>query len=55
MHGMGLQSLFRRALNEQIHIASPEYWKTLKKDNELLTLIITEDGEYVVENKKEEQ
>lgn len=55
MHGMGLQSLFRKVLNEQIHIASSEYWKTLKEDNELLTLIITEDGNHVVENNQRKE
>tara|TARA_R110002110_G_scaffold350189_1_gene560211 strand:+ start:537 stop:785 length:249 start_codon:yes stop_codon:yes gene_type:complete len=48
MHGMGLQNLFRKTLNEQIHIASPEYWETLKRDNKMLTLLMISDTEHKV-------
>jgi len=50
MHGMGLQSLFRKALNEQIHIAGPKYWEQLKRDNEMLTLVKIAENEYTVQS-----
>lgn len=49
VHGMGLQSLFRKALNEQIHIAPPKYWERLKRDNEMLTLVKVGEDKYTVQ------
>jgi len=54
MHGMGLQSLFRKALNEQIHIAAPTYWEELKKDNEMLTLVKIAENKYTVQSAEEQ-
>ena len=54
MHGMGLQSLFRKALNEQIHIAAPTYWEELKKDNEMLTLVKVAENKYTVQSAEEQ-
>jgi hypothetical protein len=54
MHGMGLQSLFRKALNEQIHIAAPKYWEELKKDNEMLALVKVAENKYTVQSAGEQ-
>lgn len=55
IHGMGLQTLFRQAINEQIHIASPELWQRLKEENEMLTLIRLVGGGYTVCTKEEQE
>jgi hypothetical protein len=54
MHGMGLQSLFRKALNEQIHIAAPTYWEELRRDNEMFTLVKVGEDKYTVQPAEEQ-
>ena len=52
--GWDLQSLFRKALNEQIHIAAPTYWEELRRDNEMFTLVKVGEDKYTVQPAEEQ-
>jgi len=50
MHGMARQIWVARLLKRQPNIASPDYWRTLAKDNPVRELIEYKNGEFEIAN-----